>query len=89
MSHLLVHLSLCLLYFLFRKGKVRPFELLQNDKNRRFINLFINMGDPHEPVAMDTASEFVCRLYAQNKTCDVDEARHNKLIQMTGKVDQV
>jgi len=47
------------------------------------------MGEVHHGVDLDVALEFVCRMYAQSKTRDVNEARYNKLMQMTGKVDQV
>ena len=47
------------------------------------------MSSQFNDVDVDTASEFVCRMYGQTKTQDVDEARHNKLIEMTGKVYQV
>ena len=54
-----------------------------------YVNFFISLGEVHGNVDLDAASEFVCRMYAQNKTRDVSEARYNKLMQMTGKVDQV
>lgn len=47
------------------------------------------MGEAHGSVDLDITSEFVCRMYAQSKTRDVNEARYNKLMQMTGKVDEV
>ena len=40
-------------------------------------------------VDLDVASEFVCCMYAQSKTRSVNEARYNKLMQMSGKVDKV
>lgn len=51
--------------------------------------MFIRMGEGLDGTDLETASEFVCRLYGQSKTNDVDEARHKKLIEMTGKVNQV
>ena len=71
----------------FRKGKVKPLQILEKDESLQFINLFTSMGEQFDDV--DVASEFVCRMYAQTKTRDVDEARHKKLIEMTGKVDKV
>jgi hypothetical protein len=47
------------------------------------------MGDRNSDVDLHIVSEFVCRIYAVTKTKDVNEARYLKLIQMTGKVDQV
>ncbi len=47
------------------------------------------MGEVDGIVDQDVASEFVCCVYGQSKTKDVNEARYNKLMQMTGKVDQV
>jgi len=73
----------------FRKGKVKPLQILEKDESLQFINLFTSMGEQFDDVDVDVASEFVCRMYAQTKTRDVDEARHKKLIEMTGKVDKV
>lgn len=73
----------------FRKGKSKPLDLVEKDKTGCYVNLFISMGEVHGSVDLDVASEFVCRMYAQSKTRDVNEARYNKLMQMTGKVDQV
>ena len=47
------------------------------------------MCEVHGSVDLEAASEFVCRMYAHSKTRDVNEARYNKLMHMTGKVDQV
>ena len=47
------------------------------------------MSDPCSSPDLDVASSLVCSLYAQAKAKDVNEARYNKLIQMTGKIDQV
>ena len=49
------------------------------------------MGDRNSDVDLHIVSEFVCPIYmyAVTKTKDVNEARYLKLIQMTGKVDQV
>ena len=74
---------------LFRKGKTKPLELLEKDTTGDFVTFFIKLGQAHQDVDIDVASEFVCRMYAQSKTKDVNEARYNKIMQMTGKVDQV
>lgn len=73
----------------FRKGKVKPFDILKKDTTRKFVEIFISMGDITEDVDAEVASEFVCRMYAQHKTQDVNEARYNKVLEMTGKVHQV
>ncbi|KAG1671521.1 Microtubule-associated tumor suppressor 1 [Nymphon striatum] len=62
---------------------------VQKDKTGRFVNLFIIMGDVHGSVDFDVASDLVCYMYAQSKTKDVDEARYNRLMQVSGKVDQL
>ena len=36
---------------------------------------------------MKIASQFVCHMYGQRKISDVNEARYNKLMQLTGKVE--
>lgn len=73
----------------YRKGKTKPLDIVEKDKTGSYVNLFISMGEAHGTVDMDVASEFVCRMYAESKTRDVNEARYNKLMQMTGKVDEV
>ena len=75
--------------YIFRKGKVKALGIVEKDKTGRFVNLFISMGDVHGSVDLDVASELVCHMYAQSKTKDVDEARYNRLMQVSGKVDQV
>ena len=47
------------------------------------------MGDLDCDVDQNIVSEFVCHVYAETKTKDVNEARYQKLIKMSGKVDQV
>uniref|UniRef100_UPI00358F2F11 uncharacterized protein isoform X3 n=1 Tax=Myxine glutinosa TaxID=7769 RepID=UPI00358F2F11 len=65
----------------------RPFT--EKDKTGCYVNLFFSTGEVDGSVDPDVASELVCRMYGQSKTRDVNEARYNKLMQMTGKVDQV
>ena len=36
---------------------------------------------------MKIASQFVCHMYGQRKISDLNEARYNKLMQLTGKVE--
>ncbi|KAG1676316.1 hypothetical protein GQR58_014353 [Nymphon striatum] len=73
----------------YRKGKVKALGIVQKDKTGRFVNLFISMGDVHGSVDFDVASDLVCHMYAQSKTKDVDEARYNRLMQVSRKVDKV
>ena len=73
----------------FRKGKTKPLDLIERDKTGRFVNLFVNMGEEEDDVDLHAASEFVCHIYGQQKTKDVNEARYNKLKEMTGRVDEV
>ena len=47
------------------------------------------MGDVNSSVDLNVTSEFVCRMYTESNLKDVNEARYKKLIQMTGKIDQV
>lgn len=75
--------------WIFRKGKVKPLEIVEKDKIGRFVEIFISTGEVDGGVDMDVALEFVCCMYAQGKIRDVNEARYSKLMQMTGTVDQV
>ena len=47
------------------------------------------MSDVHGSVDLDVASEYVCCMYGQSRTRDVNKARHHKIVEMTGKVKQV
>ena len=73
----------------FRIGKAKPFEILKRDETGKFIKMFMDIGNKGCNVDFDVASQFVCQLYAQNNTTDVNEARYKKLMNMTGKPDQV
>ncbi|KAK3890329.1 hypothetical protein Pcinc_005711 [Petrolisthes cinctipes] len=70
----------------YMKGKVKPFNIMKKDATRKFVEMFISMGDITGDVDADIASEFVCQICAQHKTRDVNEARYIKMLQMTGKV---
>ena len=47
------------------------------------------MGQTEGNVEVHVASEFVCELYGLKKVSGVNEAHHKKLLQMTGKIDEV
>lgn len=49
----------------------------------------MRMADPSNSVDLDLASDLVCNLHGQTNVKNVNEARYKKLIQMTGKIDQV
>ena len=80
---------ICITFLSFRKGKVKPFDILRQDNTNKFVELFISMGDMSGACDIEAASEFVCQMYAQHKTRDVNEARYIKMLEMTGKVNQV
>lgn len=76
----------------FRKGKVRPLDILEKDKSGRYIDAFIRMGEAEiiaDTDMADVLSELVCRMYALTNTQDINEARYKKLLHMTGKYNQV
>ncbi|KAK3883498.1 hypothetical protein Pcinc_012197 [Petrolisthes cinctipes] len=58
------------------------------DAAGRYLYLFTCIGEVDGDVNIEVASEFVCKMYSQPKVRSVDEARYNKLMQMTGKIDQ-
>ena len=75
----------------YRKGKTKPLELLEKDTEGTLIQFFISMASKEEP-NHEKAEEFVCSLYGMKMTGDltgVNEARHAKLRQMTGRMNQV
>ena len=59
------------------------------DDSNRFVNFFIGLEERQNKKSLEIASEFVCRMYAQNYTNDVDEARYKKLMQMSGNINQL
>ena len=73
----------------FRKGKVKPLKILEKDPAGRFLKLFSNMGKVDGEVDINVASEFVCKMYGQNRERNVDDARYKKLVQMSSKVRYV
>ena len=64
-------------------------DIVEKDESQRFIDLFTSMGQTDSSVDAELASHFVCAVYGQNKTTDVNKARYYKLLQMSGKIDQV
>ena len=63
--------------------------IIEKDLTGVYVNLFTNIGDLNNDFDWRVVSEFVCRIYAVNQTNDVNKARYQKLIKMTGNVDQV
>ena len=57
---------------------MKPLDILEKDKTGWYVNLFVRMGELYGRVDLKVASEFVCRMYGQSKTQDVNEARYNK-----------
>ena len=77
-------------FYFHRKGKTKPLDIVQKEGTGRYLDLFVGLADRQDVSGIiDVASEFVCRMYAQFGTRDVNEARYHKLIQMTGKSDEV
>lgn len=71
----------------YRKGKVKPLDILQKDSTGTFSQFLGKLGSVDEP-DQRIAEEFICCLYGM-KGDNVNEARHTKLLQLTGKLDQV
>ena len=71
----------------FKKGKAKPLEILEKDPAGRFLQLFSSKVDGE--VDINVPLEFVCKMYGQNREWNVDEARYEKLLQMSGKVVKV
>ena len=72
----------------YRKGKIKPYEILENDTDGALIKFFCNMSSREEP-SLQIAEEYVCALYGMKSVKDVNEARYMKLVQMTGKISKV
>ena len=72
----------------YRKGKVKPFEILEKDISGNYISFFAKLSTEEIP-DQTKAEEFVCALYGMKSLRDVNKARFAKLCQMTGDIDQV
>ena len=77
----------------YRKGKVKPSDILKNDTEGAFVQFFCNMSNMKES-ALDVkrAEELMCRLSAYGLPGEIksaDEATYVKLCQMTGKTEPV
>ncbi|CAM1296565.1 Uncharacterised protein r2_g591 [Pycnogonum litorale] len=70
----------------YRKGNVKPLEVLQ--KNPTVVQFFSSLSSKDEP-DQSKAKEFICSLYGmKGDVKDVNEARYVKLHQMTGNMNQ-
>ncbi|CAL4180456.1 unnamed protein product, partial [Meganyctiphanes norvegica] len=70
----------------YRKGKVKPLEVLQKDTAGTLIKLFSKLSSDEDPL-QSKAEEFICSLYGMKDGINtVNEARYAKLLQMTGKI---
>jgi len=72
----------------YRKGKIKPFEILQRDEGGEFVRFFGKLSSINEDPDTETAERFTSLLYGVNTT-DINEARLVKLQQLTGKMNQV
>ena len=72
----------------YRKGKIKPLEVLQKDSAGTLITFFRNLSSYGEP-DQSKAEEFVCNLYGMKDIKTVNEARYDKLRQLTGNITQV
>ncbi|KAJ8031889.1 hypothetical protein HOLleu_25241 [Holothuria leucospilota] len=72
----------------YRKGKVKPLEVLQKDTTGTLIQFFSKLSFRDEP-DQSKAEEFICSLYGMKEDVKtVNEARYVKLHEMTGKLKQ-
>ena len=73
----------------YRKGKIKPREVLEKDTEGTLIQFFSRLASEDQPDPTK-AEEFTCSLYGmKDYVKDVNEARHVKLCQMTVKMDKV
>ena len=73
----------------YRKGKIKPLEVLEKDTEETLIQLFSRLSSEEQP-DQSKAEELICSLYGMKSYGnDVNEARHVKLCQMTGKMGKV
>ena len=63
----------------YRKGKIKPYEILENDDGGRLIQFFCSLSSIEEP-SQKIAEEYVCYLYGMKGLKHVNEARYTKLV---------
>lgn len=71
-----------------RKGKIRPYQVLENDNDGNLIEFFCSMSSKGE-LDVKMAEVYVNSLYGMENYQDVNQARFNRVVQMTGKIDKV
>jgi hypothetical protein len=73
----------------YKKGKIKSLAILEKDNERKFINFFRGLTSERQP-DQSRAEEFICSLYGMKGDIrEVNEARLEKICQMTGKMDKV
>ena len=73
----------------YRKGKLRPLDIVRKNVSNEMIEFFITLSNGGEPDKAK-AEEFICAIYGMKGiTKDVNEARYLKLLQMTGNNKKV
>ena len=73
----------------YKKGKLKSLTILEKDKERKFIKFFRGLTCERQ-LDQSTAEEFICSLYGMKGDIrEVNEARLDKICQMTGKMDKV
>ena len=73
----------------YRKGKIKPLEVIEKDTEGTLIQLFSRIVSEDQP-DQSKAEEFTCSLYGmKGYVKDANEARPVKLCHMTVKMDKV
>ena len=68
---------------------MKQLKIIEDDVTDAFLNMFVSLGDTFSKTDLNTVSKFVCQMYAQNKTTDVNEARYLKLMEMSRNIRKV
>ena len=66
----------------YRKGKKKPFEILQSDDDNQYLGAIQSLNSPDADYQSITA--YVCRIYGAKRCQDIDEARYDSFMKMTG-----
>lgn len=73
----------------YKKGKIKSLAILEKDRERKYIDFFRGLTSERQP-DQRRAEDFICALYSMKDDIrDVNEARLEKICQMTGKIDKV
>lgn len=66
----------------YKKGKKKPFEILTTDQDNQYLGGIQSLNS--SDVDYESIKAYVCRIYGAKRRRDIDEARYDSFMKMTG-----